>query len=218
MATGFYFSSSEIKSNTAVGEQRESRFAVTPPQGSVLFLFSPRSLPAQWSASSSSDLPANDCCLFPVMIWDVGLLFCPLTLYFKISPLTCKFSGFWPVLFLLRAHRTCSLSSSRPQANVFSPLITVDFPRTFYKEIIRATGRIIIIRECSWHCGRTLKNVKTVPDLCRSVEQTHISFSGCQRGFKPSVSGNNGSDETLIWGEASKVLVWSPPSPAPRNF
>lgn len=41
MATPFYFLSSEIKSNTAVGEQRQSRFAVTPPQGLVLFFFLP---------------------------------------------------------------------------------------------------------------------------------------------------------------------------------
>lgn len=207
MATRFYFSSSEIKSNTAVGEQRESRFAVTPPQGSVLFLFSPRSLPAQWSASSSSDLPTNVCCLFPLMVWDVVLLLSPLTLYFQMWLVTCKFACFWRVH---KARKTFSLLLVKAtEWCFFSPLITVDFPRSFYKEIIRATGRIIIIRECSWHSGRTFKNVKIVPDLCRSVEQTHISLSGCQRGFKPSVCGNNGSDETLILGAASKAPVWS---------
>lgn len=116
--------------------------------------------------------------------------------------LTCFFSAQSPQNFfplLVKATEWC----------FFSPLITVDFPRSFYKEIIRATGRIIIIRECSWHSGRTFKNVKTVPDLCRSVEQTHISLSGCQRGVNPSVSGNNGSDETLILGAASKAPFWS---------
>lgn len=41
MATRFHFSSLEIKSNTAVGEQRGSRFAVTPPLGLMLFFILP---------------------------------------------------------------------------------------------------------------------------------------------------------------------------------
>lgn len=65
-----------------------------------------------------------------------------------------------------------ALKSSRIAQHFFFLVVFLD--------IFRVTGRIIISRECGWHTGRIFKNVKSVPDLYKRVEQTHKSVSECQ--------------------------------------
>lgn len=78
-------------------------------------------------------------------------------------------------LLACQASRATDLLRAEKQQNCSALLFLVVF-----LDIFRVTGRIIISRECGWHTGRIFKNVKSVPDLYKRVEQTHKSVSECQ--------------------------------------